>query len=127
VAAAHVNGNGSHPANSHVPLNILDFGTVYLVRAALPGIKMSDIDVSVDERTLTIRSTRHANGHANATWVVQEYEAGDWERSMALPAEVEGKTVTASYEDGILELRLPKTQSVEKRKVPINGPSSASG
>ena len=50
---------------------------------------------------------------------------GDWERSMALPAEVEGKTVTASYEDGILELRLPKTQSVEKRKVPINGPLPA--
>jgi HAE1 family hydrophobic/amphiphilic exporter-1 len=116
-----------------VPLNIMDFGSVYLVRAAVPGIKMSDIDVSVDDRTLTIRGTRHTNGHTGGTWVVQEYAGGDWERSMPLPVEVEGATVTASYEDGILELRLPKTQpdAARRRKVPIaappNGEQSSNG
>ncbi len=100
-------------------MNIMDFGSVYLVRAALPGVKMSDIDISVDARTLTIRGSRNVNGHPEANWVVQEYGGGEWERSMALPAEVESKTVTASYADGILELRLPKTQSPPRRKVPI--------
>jgi HSP20 family protein len=51
---------------------------------------------------------------------MQEYGDGEWERQMALPAEVDGSTVTASYTDGILELRLPKTQPNNRRKVPIS-------
>jgi HAE1 family hydrophobic/amphiphilic exporter-1 len=124
----HTNGATPQPSGAGVPLNVLDFGSVYLVRAALPGTKLADIDVSVDARTLTIRSARHQNGHDGASWVLQEYGAGDWERSMALPAEVESQAVTANYEDGILELRLPKSQPVVKRKVPISAPwDSGSG
>jgi HSP20 family molecular chaperone IbpA len=127
---AHTNGHGAPTvpaAAARVPLNVLDFGSVYLVRAAVPGARMSDIDVSVDTRTLTIRGSRHngngngnGNGHAEPTWVMQEYGDGEWERQMALPAEVDGSTVTASYTDGILELRLPKTQPNNRRKVPIS-------
>jgi HSP20 family molecular chaperone IbpA len=127
---AHTNGHGAPTvpaAAARVPLNVLDFGSVYLVRAAVPGARMSDIDVSVDTRTLTIRGSRHngngngnGNGHAEPRWVMQEYGDGEWERQMALPAEVDGSTVTASYTDGILELRLPKTQPNNRRKVPIS-------
>jgi HSP20 family molecular chaperone IbpA len=128
----HANGKLSAQPGAAVPLNVLDFGTVYLVRAALPGVKMEDVDVSVDTRTLTIRGTRRSHGDGDGdgdgdgAWVVQEYDAADWERSMALPAEVDGSGVTASYEDGILELRLPKTETATAtRKVPIVGSRSA--
>jgi hydrophobic/amphiphilic exporter-1 (mainly G- bacteria), HAE1 family len=128
-AATTTHTTGAHEAEPTpgVPINILDFGSVYLVRAALPGIKQEDVDVSVHAHTLTIRGKRgDSNGHNDASWVVHEYGSGNWERSMALPQEVESGGITASYEDGILELRLPKAEPSARRSVPITGPTGES-
>jgi HSP20 family molecular chaperone IbpA len=127
-AAVPATSNGVHTNGSHtpqsapgVPLNVVDFGSVYLVRAALPGVKQDDIDVSVHAHTLTIRGERHSDEPENGNVVVQEYAAANWECSMVLPQEVESAGISARYEDGILELRLPK--AAPRRSVPINGPS----
>jgi HSP20 family molecular chaperone IbpA len=125
----HAVANGSHVAEhgSHgVPLNIVDHGNAYVVRAALPGIKQEDVEVSIHAHTLTIRGQRRGgdDGHTDGSYVVQEHPTGRWERSMVLPHEVESAGVTASYEDGILELRLPKAGPTATRTVPINGHSA---
>jgi HSP20 family molecular chaperone IbpA len=126
--ALHTQPNGSHLAEHGphgVPLNIVDHGNAYLVRAALPGIKQEDVEVSIHAHTLTIRGERRGgNGPTDASYVVQEHPTGRWERSMVLPQEVESAGVTASYEDGILELRLPKAGPTATRTVPINGHSA---
>jgi HAE1 family hydrophobic/amphiphilic exporter-1 len=119
--------SGTGQPASGVPLNIMDFGSLYVVRAALPGIKLADVDVSVDSRTLTIRGARPSNGHGDGAWVIQEYDAGNWERTMALPHEVETGGVSASYEDGILELRLPKAAASSRRSVPVTGATQYDG
>jgi HSP20 family protein len=102
-----------------VPLNVLDRGSAYLVRAALPGVKQDDVQVSIHGHTLTIRGQRQPDGEGDQGWVMREYTPGAWERSMVLPQEVDSKEVTASYEDGILELRLPKAGPASSRQVPI--------
>ena len=126
--AVHAPANGAHVAEhapGGVPLNIVDHGNAYVVRAALPGIKQEDVEVSIHAHTLTIRGERRGgNGQTDGTFVVQEYPTGRWERSMVLPQEVESAGVTASYEDGILELRLPKAGPTATRTVPINGHSA---
>jgi HSP20 family protein len=126
---AHANGNSNGHANvlgrnggsPSVPLNIVDRGTAYLVRAALPGIRQEDVQVSVHGHTLTIRGQRQPDADSDDGWVIREYTPGVWERSMALPQEVESSRITASYEDGILELRLPKAGPTSRREVPITG------
>jgi HSP20 family protein len=118
----HANGhtNGRHGPGTHdVPLNVLDRGSAYLVRAALPGVKQDDVQVSIHGHTLTIRGQRQPDGEGDQGWVMREYTPGAWERSMVLPQEVDSKEVTASYEDGILELRLPKAGPASSRQVPI--------
>jgi HSP20 family molecular chaperone IbpA len=128
VAVANGHGTQVQPHAPGVPLNVHDYGDAYLVRAALPGIKQEDVDVSIQGHTLSIRGERrgeaNANGHSNGNGhvVVQEYDTGSWERSMVLPQEVERDGVTAHYEDGILELRLPKSAASSVRRVPIDGP-----
>jgi HSP20 family protein len=88
--------------------------------------------VSIQGHTLSIRGERrgdangdrdHSNGNRNGDVVLQEYDTGSWERSMVLPQEVESDGVTARYEDGILELRLPKSGPAAVRRVPIDGPT----
>jgi HSP20 family molecular chaperone IbpA len=118
----HTNGHtpiGRPQRSAEVPLNVLDRGNAYLVRAALPGIKQDDLQVSIHGHTLTIRGRRQPDGEPGERWVLREYVPGSWERSMVLPQEVESDEITASYEDGILELRLPKAGPASRRQVPI--------
>jgi hydrophobic/amphiphilic exporter-1 (mainly G- bacteria), HAE1 family len=112
-------GHGRPHRPADVPLNVLDRGNAYLVRAALPGIKQDDVQVSIHGHTLTIRGQRLPDAQPGERWVMREYATDHWERSMVLPQEVESKDVTASYEDGILELRLPKAGPASRRQVPI--------
>ncbi|MBV9323519.1 MAG: efflux RND transporter permease subunit [Chloroflexi bacterium] len=114
--AAHGNGRDS------VPLNVVESSDSYVIRAAMPGIRLEDVDVSIHGHTLTISAERHVDGERDGVrYLVHEYETGRWQRTMALPQEVDGADVRASYENGILEVRLPKAAPGAARKVPIDG------
>ncbi|MBV9580668.1 MAG: efflux RND transporter permease subunit, partial [Chloroflexi bacterium] len=124
-AAAHDNG---HDGAAHgdgrdgVPLNIVESADAYVIRAALPGIRLEDVDVSIHGHTLTISGERRVDRESDgAKYLVQEYETGQWHRTLALPQEVESSDVRATYENGILEVHLPKAAPGTARHVPIDG------
>jgi HAE1 family hydrophobic/amphiphilic exporter-1 len=125
-AAPQSNGHDGEPqphtnGRDGVPVNVVESSDAFLLRAALPGIKQQDVDVSIEGRVLTISGERRGDGDGNgATYLVREYETGRWQRSMALPQEVDSAGVRASYENGILEVRLPKVAPGPARKVPID-------
>jgi HSP20 family protein len=94
-----------------------------VVKAELPGIKKEDIDITLDADTITIageKKTEHKTEKKN----IYRYESsyGSFCRTMPLPAEVQGDKVKAAFKDGILEIRLPKTEEAKKkqRKVKIS-------
>jgi HSP20 family protein len=117
-----------HDGRDGVPMNVIEANDVYLVRAALPGIREEDVEVSIHGHTLTISGERRVDGAGNGSrYLVREYDTGRWQRTMALPQEVESAGVRASYEDGILEVRLPKAAPDSARKVPINGQADPPG
>src|SRR5579859_2789675 len=121
IAGGHANGNGSSNGHDSVPLNVLESSDGYLVRAVLPGVRQEDVDVSIQDHTLTISGERRLDGDADKKYLVREYEMGRWQRRMALPEEVEKTDVHARFENGILELHLPKALPGSALKVPING------
>jgi HSP20 family protein len=101
-----------------------------VVRAALPGIKQEDVKVSIHGHILTISGERRMNGDGDGNgtrYVVREYPNGQWRRSMTLPQEVESARVRATYENGVLELHLPKAAPDRGRVVPINGQTDPPG
>jgi HSP20 family molecular chaperone IbpA len=111
------------PSGAQVPVNIADRGSGYIVRAALPGVKLEDVDVSMTGHTLSIRNRQPENGaakyHEDGRWLVHEHSPQHWERTLNLPHEVDGSAVTARYTDGILELWLPKARPDAQRKIPV--------
>jgi HSP20 family molecular chaperone IbpA len=120
----HADGhNGATHADGRdgVPLNVVEAGDAYLVRAAVPGIRLEDVEVSIHGHTLTISGERRTAAEGDgAKYLVHEYESGRWQRSMALPQDVESAGVHASYDSGILEVRLPKAAPEAVRNVPID-------
>lgn len=105
-------------------------GETLVVRAELPGIDPDeDIDITVQEGALTIEAERReerAEEDKDAGRYFSEFRYGKISRTVSLPSGVDPDAITASYEDGILEVRVPRAVTPERaeRKIAINRPES---
>jgi HSP20 family protein len=101
-------------------LDIVDGEKEVVVRAELPGVDKKDLDVSIADRTLTIKgSTRKEKKEETENYFRQEIRSGSFSRSVLLPADVNASKAEASFKGGVLELHLPKTKSVKQQKVEL--------
>ena len=96
-----------------------------LIRAELPGVKREDVEVTLHERVLTISGERRAEEQREGSgYLVRERRYGSFRRSLVLPHDVGEGQISARFEDGVLEVRVPggATELVPKR-IEIQGPS----
>ena len=86
----------------------------------LPGLNRDDIDVTVTAAAVTIRANRPAvELQEEESWLVNERSTGVFERTIELPFEVETSSAAATYENGVLTLRLQRPEEQRPRKVTI--------
>lgn len=92
----------------------------FLVRAELPGLKKEDVKVSLFGDRLHIRGERNReNEEKGKTFHRVERSYGRFERVLSVPAEIDSAGVKATYEDGILEIKLPKSEEVKPKEIGI--------
>lgn len=90
------------------------------VRAELPGIKVSDLDIQVVNDILTIKGERKlALDPAKVSYLRRERDYGTFARSIVLPEKVDAEKVTASYKNGVLTVNLPTAPESKPRQVVI--------
>jgi HSP20 family protein len=101
-------------------VNLYDDGESFLVRAEVPGIDKNSLDVTTRKDQLTIRGTRQVQpaGEA-ASYHRRERESGQFRRTLTLPQPVDADKVSATYQNGVLEIVLPRAPEARQRKVPI--------
>jgi HSP20 family protein len=94
----------------------------FVVKAEIPGMKEEDIDVSVVGDTLTIKGERKAESEVKEEdYYCCERSYGGFFRSITLPSTVDARKIEADYENGILEVSLPKAAEVKPKKISIAG------
>jgi HSP20 family protein len=106
-------------------LDVVQDGGDLLIRAELPGVKREDVEITLHERVLTISGERRAEEQREGSgYYVRERRHGSFRRSLVLPHDVEEGQISARFEDGVLEVRVPggATELVPKR-IEIQGPS----
>ncbi len=92
----------------------------FTVRAELPGLKKEDIKLSLHDGVLTLGGERrNEKAHDEKGLLRNERFFGRFERSINLPMQVDGTRVTASYEDGVLTVTLPKAEAAKPRQIEI--------
>lgn len=84
----------------------------------LPGVEKQDVSVEVRDNTLVLSGVRKPRKEQDG-WLRREAFAGSFYRAFTLPAEVEAGKVSASMRDGVLEIRLPKTEQAKPHRVSI--------
>ncbi len=104
-----------------LPLDIYSTKDALVVKAALPGIKPEDVEITLTGDTLTISGTykdeRAGNGEGG--WVFQELRRGTFTRTVTLPADLQGDKAAASFENGLLTLTVPKSEQAKPRQIRI--------
>jgi HSP20 family protein len=112
-----------------LPLDIYSTTDEVVIIAAVPGIDPSTIDVTVDKETVTLSGSTpdvaQSSDASNATWHLHELPRGTFSRSVTLPVQIDATNADATFEHGILRLRLPKSEAAKPRKVEIR-PASTS-
>lgn len=101
--------------------DIRDEGDHYLLEAELPGFRKEDIDLDVKDGFLTISASRQESGETKqGGYLCRERRSGSFSRSFNLDG-IQEEGITASYNDGVLELTLPKRQEAlpQSRKIAI--------
>jgi HSP20 family protein len=91
-----------------------------VVKADLPGLNRDNLQVTVHEGVLTLRGSREEREEVkeeNYTYV--ERTTGTFQRSIALPADVQTDKVSATYKDGVLTIEAPKAPSAVPRTVEV--------
>jgi HSP20 family protein len=91
-----------------------------VVKAALPGLKTEDVQISVTADVLTLRGEfKQENEKKDATWHIREQRYGSFERSVMLPTDVQTDKAKADFENGILTITLPKAEAVKPKTINI--------
>ena len=106
-----------------VPTDIVDDGDAFVVRADLPGFDSDDIDVQlVENQRLTVSASREEEtAHEDGQFVQRERRRQSASRTLALPEAVTESETSATYEEGVLTVTLPKaTGSDEGTDIPVN-------
>ena len=101
-------------------VDIYETGDSLVVEAELPGIDVTDIDVTVDDGVLTIKGERtHEREVDEENYRRIERAWGLFQRSIKLPTETVADNVTASYDSGVLKVTVPKTEPQQPKSIPV--------
>jgi len=109
-----------------LPLDVSTNTDALTVEASLPGIAPDDVEITVENGTLTIFGrTAQERRAEEGSYLVQEIRRGSFSRSITLPNGLEPDKATATFEHGVLKLRIPKAEEVKPRQIRISPTTDA--
>ena len=106
------------------PVDIHETDHELVVKADVPDVEMKDIDVRMENGTLTIRGERRfeskTEANKNGGWHRLERSYGTFERVFSLPDTVDPNGVKADYKNGVLTVTLPKKEVAKPRQIKVD-------
>ena len=112
---AGLSGQGAFP-----PLNVFRKGDDIVIIAEVPGVKKGDLKIEAKGDTIRIAGSRAAGTQGNASVHRRERRDGSFDRTIALPIEINADDVKAECRDGVLALYLPRAEHEKPRAIAIN-------
>jgi len=102
------------------PVDIEEQPDRYTLHLELPGLKLEDIKITLEDNTLSIRGEKtRTEEQKNATYHRLERVYGTFERTFSLTHAVKSDKIEATYRDGVLEVTVPKAEEAKAREIPI--------
>jgi HSP20 family protein len=114
-------GNGRTTQNWVPALDVWETPTEVVYAFDLPGIPEEDITIEVKDETLTVSAKREKTEETNENGFYRfERRYGTFARAVGLPQGVDQEQIAARYENGVLEIRVPKPEEQKPRKIELS-------
>jgi HSP20 family protein len=102
------------------PMDLVEAEDHFVLKADLPGLAEEDVSIEIQDGTLKISGERRAEHEEHEQgWYRIERSFGAFSRSLSLPDGIDPDGVTAEFDHGVLELRIPKPEERKPRRVEI--------
>ena len=112
---------GSAIERSWMPaVDIIDTPEAFVLKAELAGMKPEDVHIELEDDVLTISGERHQGEKLDT----EQYQSTEWHygafrRSISLPRSVKRDAIEATYENGVVEVRIPKAAEVAPQRIEL--------
>jgi HSP20 family protein len=118
---------GSGQTTAWAPaLDISERKDAYLVTVELPGVEADDLEITMEDGLLTIQGERHfAHDSSEQQFHRVERRYGAFRRSITLPAQVQADQIEASFDNGVLQILVPKMEEAKPKRIQVRpGPAA---
>lgn len=104
-----------------LPLDISATAEEVRIEASLPGFQPDDVEITVEGGTLTISGESHDEREdRDGNYLIHEIRRGNFRRTVSLPDGLEPDKAAATFDNGILKLRIPKAEQLKPRQIRIS-------
>ena len=119
---APAGGNGGATARRWIPpMDLVETDQDFVLRADLPGVEENDVKIELEDRVLTISGERKAEHEERKEGYYRvERSSGAFTRTLTLPEGVDPDAINASFDKGVLEVRIPKPVEKKHHRVTIS-------
>jgi HSP20 family protein len=101
-------------------VDIMEIENELIITAELPGMKKEDVSIEVNDAVLTIRGEKKVEKEQKeVNYRLVERSFGSFERVFTLPRSIDASNIKAEFEDGVLQVHLPKTPQAQGRRIDI--------
>jgi HSP20 family protein len=121
VFDAPAQGNNGGTLRRWMPaMDLVETDDHFVLRADLPGLSEQDVNIEVEDRVLTVSGERKSEHESTKEGYHRVERAfGSFSRSLTLPEGIDAEAVEASFDRGVLEVRIPKPEQPKPRKITI--------
>ncbi len=115
-------GNGGSTLRRWIPaMDLVETDEDFVLRADLPGLSEGDVNIELEDNVLTVSGERKSEHEERKEGYYRvERSSGSFSRSLTLPEGVDPEKIKASFDRGVLEVRIPKPEERKPRKVAIS-------
>jgi HSP20 family protein len=115
-------GNGAAMRRWVPAMDLVETDEHFVLRADLPGLGEDDINIELEDGTLTVSGERGAEHESKSEGYYRVERAfGGFSRSLTLPKGIDPEAVSANFDRGVLEVRIPKPEERKPRRIEISG------
>ncbi|MEF9903441.1 Hsp20/alpha crystallin family protein [Streptomyces sp. P9-A2] len=107
-----------------MPMDAFRDGDTFVVELDLPGVVTESIDLDIERNVLTVKAERSPSVGQDNEVVIAERPTGSFSRQLFLGENLDTERIDASYEAGVLRLRIPVAERAKPRKIAISGGDS---
>lgn len=107
-------------ADLGITLDVMEQDDSFMIDAVLPGVKPDEVNLQIKDDVLMISGDiKDQHEEKQGNWLRRERHFGHYQRTITLPASIDADQVSATFQDGVLHITLPKSRESRARAIPI--------